>query len=260
MSIEGSSHLGADVLRHLVPLERRHRNCVPLPYEQAGAEQGGCDGGVTQHRDMRRPDDRFFSSPLRRHADYSFGTVAVYCCWISWATLRLSERTEALIRVKSSGVTTCPIASGFKRFRRTIRVAMSSMKSGSSARRASRNSTSRAHSLADLPAAAAAFVISFSSARVSFVPRLRERLSRSLPRPAYCSTTNPLIIFTAPRCVLRQFPDRNQSSHLVTGWPLICLHRRGSRLGTKPPLCTTLRGMECQHSSGAQHRSTSAPE
>ena len=48
--------------------------------------------------------------------DYnSFGEAVMYCCWISWATLRLSERTVALMRAKSSGVTTCPIASGFRR-------------------------------------------------------------------------------------------------------------------------------------------------
>ena len=51
----------------------------------------------------------------------------------------LSLRTVALIRAKSSGVTCCPMASGFRRFRRIMRVAMSSVKSMSScARRASR--------------------------------------------------------------------------------------------------------------------------
>ena len=106
---------------------------------------------------MRRPDDRLFSSPLGRHDYNSFGVALVYCCWISWATLRLSERTVALMRVKSSGVTTCPIASGLSRLSRIIRVAMSSVKSGSSAeRRASRSRISRAHSPRAFPSRRAA--------------------------------------------------------------------------------------------------------
>jgi hypothetical protein len=52
------------------------------------------------------------SSPSRRHDYNSFGEAEIYCCRISCATLRLSERTVALTRLKSSGVITAPHGQG----------------------------------------------------------------------------------------------------------------------------------------------------
>ena len=67
VGVKCASYLGADVLGDVTLLERRHRKCEALPDQRTGAEKSHCNGRVAQNRHMRRPDNRFFSSPLGRH-------------------------------------------------------------------------------------------------------------------------------------------------------------------------------------------------
>ena len=67
IQMKGGSGAGAHVVSDVRLFERRKVEANPLPEQKTGQEQRRRHRRIAQDRNMRRPDNRLFSSPVRSH-------------------------------------------------------------------------------------------------------------------------------------------------------------------------------------------------